>query len=93
MSQADTSTNTATSRVQLKRYAHGKYYLYANASEEHCNIVAQALKRAAKVRVDFIGDAFCKALRLAGFPESTVQEYLESVEVIDDVFGSDKITW
>ena len=77
-------------RVQVKRYGSGKYYLYADAAPEHLNIVERAVIDAAKVCVCFDDGIFRTALRSAGLPDTLIEQYLDSVSVIDDVFGVGK---
>jgi hypothetical protein len=73
--------------VQVKRYGSGKYYLYADASLDHERIVEKAIIGAARVCIVFDDDVFRDTLRAAGMPEATIERYLESVSLIDDVFG------
>jgi hypothetical protein len=77
-------------RVQVKRYGSGKYYLYADAAPEHLNIVERAVIDAAKVCICFDDGIFRTALRGAGLPDPLIEQYLDSVSVIDDVFGVGK---
>jgi len=77
-------------RVQLKRYGSGKYYLYADAAPEHLAIVERAAIDAAKVCIRFDDEIFRNALRGAGLADPLIEQYLESVSVIDDVFGVGK---
>ena len=77
-------------RVQVKRYGSGKYYLYADATPEHLNIVEHAVIDAAKVCIRFDDEIFRTALRGAGLPDPLIEQYLDSVSVIDDVFGVGK---
>ena len=79
-----------SARVQVKRYGSGKYYLYADAAPEHLNIVERAVVDAAKVCISFDDGIFRIALRGAGLPDALIEQYLDSVSVIDDVFGVGK---
>jgi len=77
-------------RVQVKRYGSGKYYLYADAAPEHVDIVERAIIDAAKVSICFDDGIFRAALRARGLPDPLIERYLDSVSVIDDVFGVGK---
>ena len=86
-----TSSETSQrKRVQVKRYGSGKYYLYADAAPEHVDIVQRAVIDAAKVKICFDDEIFRTALRAADLPDTLIERYLDSVSVIDDVFGAGK---
>jgi hypothetical protein len=86
------ATGIPPTRVQVKRYGSGKYYLYADAAPEHLKIVERAMIDAAKVCIRFDDGIFRTALRGAGIPDQLIEQYLDSVSVIDDVFGVGKNT-
>ena len=77
-------------RVQVKRYGSGKYYLYADAAPEHLAIVERAVIDAAKICIRFDDEIFRAALRGAGLADALIEQYLDSVSMIDDVFGVGK---
>jgi len=87
MNPPDSSQGAALSPVRIKRYATGKYYLFADAAAEHHDLVHQALVKAAKVCIDFDDEIFRTTLRSAGIPEAAIETYLDSVRFIDDIFG------
>jgi hypothetical protein len=89
MTSSETSGRKPT-RVQVKRYGSGKYYLYADAAPEHLPIVERAVIDAAKVCIRFDDDIFRNTLRGAGLPDPLIEQYLDSVSLIDDVFGVGK---
>ncbi|MBX3401727.1 MAG: hypothetical protein KF873_23610 [Gemmataceae bacterium] len=74
-------------RVAIRRYATGKYYLYADTATEHAALVERALAKAGKVCICFEADIFRAELRGAGVLDSTIESYLDTVSIIDDVFG------
>jgi hypothetical protein len=63
--------------------------LYADAAPEHLNIVERAVIDAAKVCI-FDDGIFRTALRGAGLPDPLIEQYLDSVSLIDDLFGVGK---
>ena len=61
-----------------------------SAAPEHLAIVERAVIDAAKVCIRFDDEIFRNALRGAGLADPLIEQYLESVSVIDDVFGMGK---
>jgi hypothetical protein len=84
------SSGRKPTRVQVKRYGSGKYYLYADAAPEHLAMVEHAVINAAKVCIRFDDDIFRTALREAGLADPLIEHYLDGVSMIDDVFGVGK---
>jgi hypothetical protein len=67
-----------------------KYYLFADAASDHHRIVEQALVKAAKVCIQFDETIFRATLREASIADATIETYLDSVRLIDDIFGYDR---
>ena len=81
------TTPDGPQHASIRRNATGKYYLYADTATEHMASVERALDKAGKVCVCFDDEVFRTELRNAGVPDTAIEAYLDSVRIIDDVFG------
>ena len=69
----------------VKLYAHGKIGLLFEGPEEYQCVAEECFKRALEVNITVNDITFVRAMRDRGAPEATINEFLKSCSVFDEV--------
>ena len=69
----------------VKLYAHGKIGLLFDGPEEYQCVAEECFKRALEVHITVDDITFVRAMRDRGAPEATINEFLKSCSVFDEV--------
>lgn len=75
--------------IWKKRYAGGKYTLYAEGAPDESAAIMRSLAAAADLKLTFYPDTFRRVLREFGLESSRVEEILASVRFDDQTFSGD----
>ena len=77
-------------RLSVKRYAEGKFFLFASAPAGHEEWIERALRDASSLEVSFDADRFRTFLAARGILPDDIERCLASVEVLNEAFGTDR---
>lgn len=80
----------APTLAALKRYANGKYFLYASTTRRLEATVLQALEASAELRISFDRAGFATRLELAGMSQDQIRIAVDSLEFIDEAYSADR---
>ena len=80
----------APALAALKRYANGKYFLYATTSRRCEARVLRALEASAELRISFDRAGFTARLESDGLSQDEIRNAVDSLEVIDETYSADR---
>lgn len=75
--------------IWKKRFAGGKYTLYAEGAPEESAAVIRSLAAASDLKLTFYPDTFRRVLRERGLESSRVEEILATVWFDDQTYSGD----
>jgi hypothetical protein len=80
---------TDTGTIWKKRYAGGKYTLYAEGTDAECDAVIRALVAASDLKLEFYPDTFRRVLRESGFDDVRIEAILAAVWFDDQTYSGE----
>lgn len=80
----------APTLAALKRYANGKYFLYASTTRRFEAAVLGALESSAELRISFDRAGFAARLEADGMSQDDIRIALDSLKFIDETYSADR---
>lgn len=80
----------APTLAALKRYANGKYFLYASTKRRFETTVLAALEASSELRISFDRAGFAARLESDGMSQDEIRIALDSLKFIDETYSADR---